>query len=253
MGCTRPGFTPLMILADLHSSGYATQYNVPDKVALLLRRGANPNTRNACGNTCLHVLLSYDHQECLRTGCLSSEEREICLKDVLMLMITAGADAYAVNDDGDSVTDIAFNFDHQDVWYESLIDCGYNPDEVYQGNEAEAGWSSSMDPHYAQPSETQKPRLAFAEYLRIRRANCWCNEAEDGEAYYASSDAPDDAESSAEQEEDDQDKVADWQPWTDHDMESAEDERNGVSPDTMSKQDDDTGYASKSKRTEHEI
>jgi hypothetical protein len=192
MASIRPDITPLMILVNLHRSGGAEQYKIADKVALLLRRGANPNTRSACGCTCLHILLSYSHQDSRRKFRMSAEEREICLKDILMLMITAGADVYAVDDDGDSVTDITFIFDHEDVWYESLIDCGYNPDEVYQGNEAGTGWSSSVDPHYAQPSETQKPKLTFAEYLRIRRANGLCNEAEDGEAY--------DAESSAEEE-----------------------------------------------------
>lgn len=89
------------------------------------------------------------------------------LKDILMLLVSAGADVYAVNDLGESPSDIAWRNDHEREWREALEECGYDPDEVDLHEEEEATcWTSGID---ASTIKVQPEHLSFSEYLEIRK------------------------------------------------------------------------------------
>ena len=95
-------------------------------VEFLLDRGADVTTKDDDGNTCLHNVLQSSH--------LSGHDNRDELKNLLVLLIQAGADVYATTNDGESVSDMAYTFildffepiclGH--VWEEALLTCGYD-------------------------------------------------------------------------------------------------------------------------------
>ena len=90
-------------------------------------------------------------------------------KDIVMLMITAGADVYAVNNAGESVSDTAHLFGHSQLWAECLEACGYDVDEVHHGTNIDVGLSSAVDPQYTSHSSERTSKLSFADYLKFRK------------------------------------------------------------------------------------
>ena len=64
------------------------------RVELLLHRGACPTNQDDWGNTCLHL-------------CLRLVSGELCLESMIIL-IKGGADVHAVNNCGESVTELAY-------------------------------------------------------------------------------------------------------------------------------------------------
>ncbi len=98
-------------------------------------------------------------------------------KDSLMLLVTAGADVYAIDKFGYSVSDIACSNGHEEIWIEVLAECGYNPEEVFSLEEdypklqeqfgrgvPGLGVFSTMAP------AVRATRLSFAEYSHQRKA-----------------------------------------------------------------------------------
>jgi len=96
-----------------------------------------------------------------------------------MLLITAGADVYTVNDDGESASDYARWGDHWREWSEALIECGFDIEDV-AGREHPPGeaWSSAIDPKAVGP---KPPFLSFGEYLEIRKSRLRVQDLSDDE------------------------------------------------------------------------
>ncbi|KAK5084924.1 hypothetical protein LTR70_006387 [Exophiala xenobiotica] len=164
---------PLLVLANYHASYGTEPYQIPDKFALLLSRGANLHVRDDNGDTCLHVVMLYDpgriHREELRTRVYQNpvnDKYDGELKDILLLLMTAGADVYARNIYEETPSDIARSWNHEREWREALEECGYDPDEVEDAEEQNISWSSGTD--FVRTSQ-QRPLLSFAEYLEIRK------------------------------------------------------------------------------------
>lgn len=88
------------------------------------------------------------------------------LKDILLLLLTAGADPYARNETGDSVSDVASGWGHENEWWEALEECGYDADEVVGAEEKTLARSSGID---VKDRAQYRPLLGFAEYLQIRK------------------------------------------------------------------------------------
>jgi hypothetical protein len=116
--------SPLNLLATCYRSTFLTYFQAIDKFHLLLKRGADVKLRDKNGSTCLH-LLAYDK---LRRF-LTYDENEF--KSILVAMISAGADVRAINKYGLSVSDIACEHDHEEIWIEVLVTCGYDPWNVF--------------------------------------------------------------------------------------------------------------------------
>lgn len=186
---------PLLELAYIHGHD-CTPFNTADKIALLLSRGADVNQRGYSGDNCLHYLMTYNwcpfHSK--HVLCRSLEPRgELCrslkrrdeLRDILTLMITAGADVYAVNDYEMSVSDTANRYGHSQVWAEVLETCGYDVHKVYEGDDGGCGWSSAIDDPCQKHVAEQTFKLSFAEYLvrreEKRKVSCPVTEISDYE------------------------------------------------------------------------
>ena len=106
-----------------------------ESIRLLIRRGAEPGLDLQHWGGCLPLAIYGSEMESLEG-----------LRDALILLITNGADVYAKESHGYSVTDIAYNartewwYDAKlqvngdlrlrDIWIEALAACGYDPEEV---------------------------------------------------------------------------------------------------------------------------
>ena len=141
----------LQILLDHGSEFINTGYELPfnsflpellesqrwtvESIRLLIRRGAEPGLYVPPWDSCLHLAI-------LGSGYESPEG----LRDALILLIVNGADVYAKDRSGHSVTDIAYNagtkwwYDRRwhlngdwtlrGIWTEALAACGYDAEEV---------------------------------------------------------------------------------------------------------------------------
>ncbi|KAM0808709.1 hypothetical protein AB5N19_09052 [Seiridium cardinale] len=121
--CDANGMTPLLQMLNIYGNGFYKGI-----VPFLLRRGASVHDRDVCGRTCLQLVLE---------GCIGPyrlQEEFTCLT----VLINAGADVRATNNDGLSVYETAYGmsdscFDedlggyHGDLWDAVLATCGYNP------------------------------------------------------------------------------------------------------------------------------
>jgi hypothetical protein len=165
------GFPPLLYLARLYGSGYSYSPDAPDTIALLLTRGADVRQRDADGNNCLHIMMQWDRDRLLRRhpDAMFYETYDD-LRDIITLMITAGADIYAINEAGTTVSEVAHAKGHCQVWAEVLETCGYDAEEVSQGYAADHGWSSGIDTPGKKPLAGCPLKLSFEAYLERREA-----------------------------------------------------------------------------------
>lgn len=165
--------SPLLLLAQAHRNqcrGFNGYFNISDKIALLLRRGADVSFRCPDGNTCLHTVLQYGAQV-PKVHCFEKETARFAhsrLEDVLILLVTAGADVCAVNDNEESVSDIAIRNNHLEVWCKVLRVCGYHICEVLHGKDLVGGYSSSVDKSPIADATPNWSKLSFADYLIMR-------------------------------------------------------------------------------------
>ena len=98
-------------------------------VKLLLRRGASVHDRDKNGNTCLHECLKYT-QDSIQHYSVSDT------RNAIIYLIQQGADVFAKNNCGLSVSDIAYaiydddtifeNRLREETWDCALVSCGYN-------------------------------------------------------------------------------------------------------------------------------
>jgi hypothetical protein len=102
---------------------------VPGKIFLLLERGADVGARDRESRTCLHLIFSGLGKG---TGLGSVFHAEMILKDILMSMVTAGADVNAIDFVGRSVSEVACLAGYEKLWMEVLGECGYDIAPVYE-------------------------------------------------------------------------------------------------------------------------
>jgi hypothetical protein len=167
---TPSNLTPILLLANTHAVvctwGYNDMIDISDKIALLLCRGADVSRRAEEGSNCLHLAMSYP---ALVVHSHSQIRQHLELEDILMLLVTAGADVYAIDDFGISVSELAISYGHKKLWETVLKSCGYDIDEVIETIDSVEGHSSSVDRMFPCRSvRRSEPKLSFADYLRIR-------------------------------------------------------------------------------------
>ena len=155
------------IFVSASSNLYAEAFQIPSKIALLLSRGADPSLCDQRGDNFLHRVLLSRRKYSTYDGLVTPEFNEE-LKDILMLLITAGADVFAVNNYGQRVCDIAIGSDIWLEWEEALEECGHDPEAILNFvDEGDQGRSTAIDI----PSKaTQRSLLILSEYLEIRKA-----------------------------------------------------------------------------------
>ena len=158
-----------------------------DKVGLLLTRGANVKARSFHGDTCLHLVflghhhLGHHHYVNSRRydyrvhGCQCDYgarlRRHQCrTKDIVILMITAGADVCAVDGEGESVSDVAIRSGQQTLWTEALKYCGIDINDVLARSKVDAACSTALSPEYSQPPRSVTSKMSLEEYLERRKA-----------------------------------------------------------------------------------
>jgi hypothetical protein len=91
-------------------------------------------------------------------------------KDILMCMVTAGADVFASNDKGQTVSQVACENGKVDLWREVLGECGYDPDEVFCPEDCFDGkWEfPGMGVFSAMATNVRSTKLPFAKYGQQR-------------------------------------------------------------------------------------
>lgn len=157
------GIIPLLLLAYCHSQNSAGSFQTAEKVALLLSRGANVKAKNSQGRTCLDLVLSDKHRaRVCHVMCRT--------KDIVMIMISAGADVCAVDDYGLSVTDIAIDSGQHALWTEALKYCGIDIRDVLARPNVDPAHSTALSSEYSQPHRSLTSKVSLEEYLERRKA-----------------------------------------------------------------------------------
>ena len=130
--------------------------------------------KNSQGETCLHLVLSpHEHSEprcwCDYDG--ARVWRHICrTKDIVILMISAGADVCAVDEDGLSVSDIAIDSGQHALWTEALKYCGIDIRDVLARPNVDPAYSTALSSEYSQPHRSVTSKVSLEEYLERRKA-----------------------------------------------------------------------------------
>lgn len=103
-----------------------------EKAILFLNRKADISCRDEIGDTVLHTFLKCErlHEKESRSQIHSGRMWmwDVSLKapkDLLMVFITAGADVYAANDNGETPSMVASEYQREDEWIEVLELCGW--------------------------------------------------------------------------------------------------------------------------------
>ena len=145
---------------------------VSDKIALLLRRGANVKVTGFLAETCLHLVLTeHDHKDpcwCDRKALVWRHLRRT--KDIVILWITAGADVSAIDRKGRSVSDEAIHSGQQTLWTEALKYCGIDIRDVHTRRNVNHAYSTALSSEYSQPSRSVTSKISLEEYLERRKA-----------------------------------------------------------------------------------
>lgn len=174
---------PLLVLSVMHRAGTAEAFETAEKISLLAR-GAHVNQKDSSGNICLHIVMDYSPLA-LQTNNL---ERQNELRDILMLMVTAGADIYAVNDEKQTVSDIAHRFGRYKIQTDILDTCGFGHQTVHRAHKADYGWSSAVDQAESRRRAEYTLLLSFSDYLEQRKLDARCRVVEDFEYLNAEDD-----------------------------------------------------------------
>jgi len=160
--------SPLTILANCCGYDTGEILAVVDKAISLLKRNVEISCFDANGDTLLHTVLKckrFHELETLSQARISCGKWRWILstkapKDLLMVLITAGADVYATNDAGETPSMVAREFGRQEEWFEALESCGFDPVEII------APSKPNLEPG---ESERQKSKLSFEEYCQNRK------------------------------------------------------------------------------------
>jgi hypothetical protein len=210
--------------------------DIVKKAILLLKCGADISRPDFDGCTVLHTILG-----CVRRHQISSTRRGRDFrqrirslhepKEFLIASITAGANVYAIDDDGLTPSMYARMFHREMEWLEALSSTGYDPEEVVA--------HSDPDSHDCF-GRHQASRLSFEEYclqrerdLEFRKSDISDGEGEDN------SENEDDSEDSSENEDDSEEVIEDdGEEVTDNETE--DEYGNHLSPDGKEYEDANT-------------
>jgi hypothetical protein len=122
-----------------------TSFDV-ETISFLLDRGASVDQRDDAGQTCMHVIFQttwtawYD--------AISTSKYVMNVRDALIFLIQRGADVYATDNNGRSVSDTAYvsnAFDGSsagDIWDCALMHCGFDINQFRKGHPRQARYSS---------------------------------------------------------------------------------------------------------------
>lgn len=162
--------TPLLLLAGFHAWYYYLSPLTPAKIAFLLRRGANAKARNPGGETCLHRVLRHNHRakDCWCEISSRTWRYLYQTKDILILMISAGADVCAIDKQGRSVSDVINHPGLETVWTEALKYCGIDIRDVVARPNLDPAHSTALDYQYREPLRSVTSKISLAEYLKRR-------------------------------------------------------------------------------------
>lgn len=156
-------------LLHLIESAYPTfgdVFDTNEKIHLLLQRGANVQKRNQYGKNC--ILLAFEFWAICKPLYIYKFSHT---KDILMCLVTVGADIDACDKRGRSTSQYACKTGYEQLWMEVLAECGYDPkpvlcclEEYYRGKDAGFGVFAS------DTSIVRSTKLSFAEYSKQRRS-----------------------------------------------------------------------------------
>ena len=180
---------PLQILAYDQFMQWRTNFRIFEKMALLLSRGADVNARNSRGETCLHRLLPRHYHGDDRFWPRSGT------RDIMILLITAGADVCAVDQKGCSISDLAIRSGHLDIWTEALKYCGIDIKDVLARSNLDPAYSTALSSEYSKPPKSLRSKVSMAEYLERRKLTHFPEDAENQDSDVASDPSDDDSES----------------------------------------------------------
>ena len=171
---------PLLLLVRLHSEYWDANLQMLDKTELLLTRGANVKARNSRGQTCLHLaFLGHIHSSL----CWCKIEFRLWVHryrttDLVILLITAGADVCAVDGEGESVSDVAIRSGQQALWTHALKCCGIDIKDVLARPNFDPAHSTALSTQYTQPPRSVTSKRSFEEHLERRKAIRYPSERE---------------------------------------------------------------------------
>ena len=191
------GTIPLLLLVSVHSWIDSANCQTGDKIALILSRGANAKARDSQGETCLHLVFSKHHHHSER-GCWCENEAGQHYfsetKDIVIMMISAGADVCAIDEQGKSVSDAAINSGLRQIWIEALKCCGIDIKDVLARPKVNPAHSTALSTQYNRQIRSVASKISLAEYLKGRKASStgyfWRNENRE----FSSSDDDDESE-----------------------------------------------------------
>jgi hypothetical protein len=142
-------------------------FQIHGKVNLVLQRGADVKVQ-WYGASCLHLVFNFSLVNSLYHGCY---EQQI-FKDILMSLVTAGADINAYDKSLGTLSEIVCKHGHEEIWLEVLAECGYDIELVlatlknYQEYQRYPGMGCF--PVVLPPVRLIK--LSFAEYCEQRKS-----------------------------------------------------------------------------------
>jgi len=161
----------LLKLCKIFRLQHLLSYHLHEKINLVLERDANVNIRDGSGRTCLHIALDFQIGPLFSFRNPKKVHNELLFKDILMSMITAGADVMASDNYGRTVSETACRNGHEEVWVEVLAACGYDPQQVYNILEHFGNYEEypGLNCFPAVVPVVRSTRLSFAEYCQQRK------------------------------------------------------------------------------------
>lgn len=144
-----------------------------ERVSLVLSRGADVKARDRRGNTCLHLALGR-----ITKNELDWERNTHRFDNVihsLKLMIRAGADVYAENDNGQTATQVVTPYNCRSpvtrCWEIALAKCGFDVREVFE--QSDISWSSyEFSPGESDSEEYVRKLKLLSSLSRASRRGC---------------------------------------------------------------------------------
>lgn len=129
--------SPLRVLIEAFVVSDPDMVEITEKVLYWLRRGANVKIRGAGGETCLHLILRYYNDRSVwkwlqgaPTWIQYCKNRREDAENILIALVNAGADVFACDDEGISVSEFAHDYYRTKLWVKVLKTCGKDPWEV---------------------------------------------------------------------------------------------------------------------------
>jgi hypothetical protein len=158
--------------------------NIFLKVCNLLDRGASTSATDDNGESCLHLLLSYDYQGDKYWDFFGDGDDKYYLEGALIELINAGADVHAVNHQGKTVSDVAREYNNGEFWKAALEECGYNADEVMSWSPDRCAMSTATDIR-TRFSSSELVRRAFTRQEVIEEDESLLEELEGSESGFS--------------------------------------------------------------------